>query len=182
MDSLKIACPFPFVNNSSTECSNIRVVWILFSIPEAFLSYPWLSGCPKAKLLNRATSPVSQRNESLWGLYVNPAEQEYFTYICASRVSQPASGCPKQSLVQVFLRQTDVKIFSYLFGWTRWEHTNPEVACLIVGVELIACLQLAEIKGQYVLNLLIVDVCQDTTSFLNKRSVWAGMATCVYFF
>lgn len=40
------------------------------------VSYPWLSGCPKAKLLNRGISPVSQRNESFRGLYVKPAEQK----------------------------------------------------------------------------------------------------------
>lgn len=35
-------------------------------------SYPWLSGCPKAKLVNSGISPVSQRSESVSGLYVRP--------------------------------------------------------------------------------------------------------------
>lgn len=136
-----------------------------FLFLKAFLPYPWLSGCPKAKLLNRGTSPVSQRNESLWGLYVNPAEQEDCIYSC-----QPAPGgvC---SLLQVLLQLSQTKIFLFhLFTWTRWELTNPEVACFKVGVELVVCLQLAEMKGQYVLDLLVVDVCQGTTSFLHSKT------------
>lgn len=147
-----------------------------FLFPEAFLPYPWLSGCPKAKLLNWGTSPVSQRNESLWGLYVNPAEQEYCIYRCAGWVWQPAPGSVYR-LLQVLLQQSQSKniIFFHLFGWSRWKNTNPEVACLKVGVELVVCLQLAEIKSQYVLDLLIVDVCQSTTSFLHKIRVLAVM-------
>lgn len=72
--------------------------------------------------------------------------------------------------------------FYHLFGWTRGKTTNPEIPCLEVGVKLVACLQLAEIKGQYVLNLLIMDVSQNSTPFLNKRSVWEGTSIfCEYF-
>lgn len=54
-------------------------------------SYPWLSGCPKAKLLNPGSSPVSQRNESLRGLYVNPVKQKYCCFIRAAS-PQPTPG------------------------------------------------------------------------------------------
>ena len=45
--------------------------------------------------------------------------------------------------------------------------TNPEVSCLKVSVgDLVARLQLTEIKRQDVLNLLIEDLSQDPPSLL----------------
>ena len=51
------------------------------SAPDPLL-YPWLSGCPKAKLLKVAASPVSQRNESFPGLYVRPGRKSH-THSCS---------------------------------------------------------------------------------------------------
>ena len=64
------------------------------------VSYPWLSGCPKAKLLNRGISPVSQRNESFRGLYVKPVEQKHCCFIHAASPQPPPGSASGQTTTE----------------------------------------------------------------------------------
>ena len=53
------------------------MLYFSVSIRES-VSYPWLSGWPKAKLLNIICSPVSHRKESFRDLYVSPKVENCF--------------------------------------------------------------------------------------------------------